>query len=266
MSTYGYNLVTRIGRSIQVTADGELESKAGGITLAWAAVTAAASDYEVRPAGETVNASFLNNVSPADDYVYTGEKFIRYGTVVCRISGGTLAGKFAPYGSTSIGGGTLLKTRGNVYILNESVHEDDTNSDHAGQPFEGGLVFKDRLKVNFAVSQTITMTATGGTFTVTYGGQTTGAQAYNVTASNLQTAIQGLSSVGTGNATVSLSGNVYTIVFNEAALGVPSAITLGVGSLTGGSATVGTTQDGSYGPTEAEFLAMFPRIRFVNEI
>jgi hypothetical protein len=52
--------------------------------------------------------------------------------------------------------------------------------------------------------QTITITGapTGGTFTVTFGGQTTAAQARTATAGTLQTALQALSSIGAGNVLV----------------------------------------------------------------
>jgi hypothetical protein len=49
---------------------------------------------------------------------------------------------------------------------------------------------------------TITGTPTGGTFTVTLAGVTSGAIAYNAVASAVQTAIQAMSNVGSGNATV----------------------------------------------------------------
>lgn len=50
--------------------------------------------------------------------------------------------------------------------------------------------------------QTLTITggtATGGTFTLTFGAQTTSAIPYNATASQVQTALQALSSIGAGN-------------------------------------------------------------------
>lgn len=43
------------------------------------------------------------------------------------------------------------------------------------------------------------LVGSGGTFTVTFNGQTTGALAYNISPANLQTAMQGLSSIGAGN-------------------------------------------------------------------
>lgn len=48
----------------------------------------------------------------------------------------------------------------------------------------------------------LTITATGGTFTVTVGASTTSGIAYNATNSTVQTAIAGLASVGSGNVTV----------------------------------------------------------------
>lgn len=51
-----------------------------------------------------------------------------------------------------------------------------------------------------------------GNFTLTYGGQTTGNIAYNAAASAVQTALEGLSSIGSGNVSVSgNNGGPYTI-------------------------------------------------------
>jgi len=55
--------------------------------------------------------------------------------------------------------------------------------------------------------------ATAGTFTVTVNGNTTAAQAYNVSAANLDTAITGLT--GISAVTVTLNSGVYTIVFTN---------------------------------------------------
>lgn len=270
MATYGYKEIERVGMGLQTLVHlDDAQWKLGGVTIHWPAITAETTDpyREVRPDGETANTNFLSSNNPADEYVYLGEKYIRYGTVLCRISGGTADGKFAPYGSTSIGGGTLLKTRGNMYICNLSVHDEDIASDHAKGVFEGGLVWKYRLLANFSKVQTITIDATGGTFTVSYKGQTTSAQAYNVSAANLQTALTGLSTIGTGNATVSLSGSVYTITL-AAALGVTALLTTNAASLTGGAATatVAASANTVYGPTQAELDSAFPGLRYVSEV
>jgi hypothetical protein len=86
--------------------------------------------------------------------------------------------------------------------------------------------------------QTVTITGgpTGGTFTLTFGGQTTSALAYNAAAGAVQTAFQALSSVGAGNATVAGSaGGPYTITFGGTLTGPQSLITAAAGSLTGGT-------------------------------
>lgn len=60
--------------------------------------------------------------------------------------------------------------------------------------------------------QTITMTATGGTWAIIYKGQQIANQANNVALATLQTAIQGLSTVGAGNITVSgTAGSSYVL-------------------------------------------------------
>lgn len=83
---------------------------------------------------------------------------------------------------------------------------------------------------------TITGTPTGGTFTLSFGGQTTSGIAYNATAAAVQSALVALSSVGAGNATVSGSaGGPYTVTFN----GVTGTLTASGASLTpSGTVTV----------------------------
>lgn len=105
---------------------------------------------------------------------------------------------------------------------------------------------------------TITGSPTGGTFTitVTVGGvaQTTAGIAYNATASAVQTAIQALSNVGAGNATVTGSaGGPYTITFADS-LGAVTVTASGAGLTGGTSPAAGVTQSapggdlGKYGP------------------
>ena len=96
--------------------------------------------------------------------------------------------------------------------------------------------------------QTFTLAGTGlgGTFTVTVNGvganATTGAQAFNVTAAALQTAIGNLASVGTGNVTVlgssGTTGGVYTLVFRNALAGVNIVAPVATSSLTGTTPTI----------------------------
>ena len=55
--------------------------------------------------------------------------------------------------------------------------------------------------------------ATGGTFTLTVGANTTAALAYNATAATVQAALIGLASVGTDNARVTKAGAIFTVTF-----------------------------------------------------
>lgn len=153
MATFGQRVIEKVGSRYSVSADGNPDVKAAGVTVAWATITAASVDAVVLPSyGSTVNTAFSDYNQGADSYVTAGEKYLRLGTVLCKISGGTYAGKFAPYGTAggSLGGGTLLKTKGNMYILNRTVFEKDSGSDHS-PVIEGGKIWKARV-VGFAGS------------------------------------------------------------------------------------------------------------------
>lgn len=107
--------------------------------------------------------------------------------------------------------------------------------------FLGGAV-----AAGYAITYTTTITGspTGGTFTISVaaGGttQTTSAIAYNATAATVQAALQALSNVGTGNATVSGStGGPYAISFTPV-VGAASLTSSGA-SLTGGTSPAATT-------------------------
>lgn len=88
--------------------------------------------------------------------------------------------------------------------------------------------------------QTVTITGspTGGTFTLTFDGQTTAAIAYNAAASAVQAALEALSTVRAGNVVVSGSaGGPYTVTFvNDLANANVSALTASGAGLTGGTA------------------------------
>ncbi len=80
---------------------------------------------------------------------------------------------------------------------------------------------------------------TGGTFTLSFGGQTTAAIAFNATAAQLQAALQALSSIGAGNVVCAggpLPATSVTITF-QGALGfaAQAVIAVAVNSLTGGT-------------------------------
>lgn len=106
--------------------------------------------------------------------------------------------------------------------------------------------------------QTVTITGapTGGTFTLTFGGDTTSGIAYNAAAADVQAALVALASIGAGN--VGVTGNAggpYTVEF-KGTLGYASqsVMTASGAGLTGGTSpgvTVTHTQTGSTWTTAA---------------
>lgn len=98
---------------------------------------------------------------------------------------------------------------------------------------------------------TITGTPTGGTYTLTYSGQTTAAIPYNATAAQVRTALEALSNIGAGNVTTAGGphpGTAVTVTFTGTLANTNVAqMTASSASLTGGSSptvTVTTTTAG----------------------
>lgn len=89
--------------------------------------------------------------------------------------------------------------------------------------------------------QTITVNATGGTFTVSFGGHTTAAIARNASAATVQSALEALASIGTDGVNVTggpLATAPVTVTFVGANGGINQAnMTTTATSLTGGSST-----------------------------
>jgi hypothetical protein len=105
-----------------------------------------------------------------------------------------------------------------------------------------------------AEAQTITLSATGGTFTISGNSNTTAAIAYNATAATVQAAVRGLG--GAYAQVVGSAGGPYTLTYPFAS-GDVAAVTTNAASLTGGSgtATVATStagvSSGTYGPASS---------------
>lgn len=83
----------------------------------------------------------------------------------------------------------------------------------------------------------------GGTFTLTYSGQTTGNIAYNASAATVQTALEALSNIGSGDVTVTGSAPIWGVEFTGALAATDVSLMTGNGAnLTGGSGTITVTQ------------------------
>jgi hypothetical protein len=73
--------------------------------------------------------------------------------------------------------------------------------------------------------QTVTVTASGGHFTLSLGGETTVSIAYNAAATDVQAALEALVAVGTGNVAVTgNAGGPWTVEFKGALAGQPVAV------------------------------------------
>src|SRR5262249_50657057 len=83
----------------------------------------------------------------------------------------------------------------------------------------------------------LTGNPTGGTFTLTFNGQTTAAIAYNASAATVQIALQALTSIGSGNALVaSPTGSGWVVRFAGTLAGAAQPAMTGNGAgLTGGT-------------------------------
>lgn len=121
-----------------------------------------------------------------------------------------------------------------------------------------GLGFVDQTD-NSSTTATLTINATGGTFTITVNGVTTSpALAYNASASTIQAALVALSTVGTGGATVSGSGP-FTIVINSVV-----GITTNAASLTGGASTAALSSIAFVGGTSTTAKLTFTGVTSGN--
>lgn len=101
---------------------------------------------------------------------------------------------------------------------------------------------------------------TGGTFTLTYGANTTGNIAYNASAATVQTALTGLASIGSGNCLVTgPDGGPWRIQFTGTLAAQNVALITGNrANLTGGTAgiTIETLRDGQTGTNAVQTLSL----------
>lgn len=108
---------------------------------------------------------------------------------------------------------------------------------------------------------TITGTPTGGTFTLTFDGQTTSSIAYNAAATAVQTALLALSNISPGDVTVGGGpgpGTPYTVTFGGQYTSTDVPQMTATGSFTGGTTpaiAVTTTTPGVPGDTATGYRA-----------
>lgn len=108
---------------------------------------------------------------------------------------------------------------------------------------------------------TITGTPTGGSFTLTFNGQTTAAIAYNAAASAVVTALTALSNIGVGNVTATggaLPGSAVVVSFAGLLGNLPQNVMTASGAgLTGGSSPAVTVTHTTPGTTAEKIIGVF---------
>ena len=118
-------------------------------------------------------------------------------------------------------------------IQNPGLHIEGYNGGWTFEMDSAATVPFNDLAVAKKLSSIQTITPPGsGTFTMTFGGQTTVATAFNASAATVQTNLQALSTIGSGNVRVKLSGSNYVVIFTGTkAFAAQTAITVSSGSV-----------------------------------
>jgi hypothetical protein len=109
----------------------------------------------------------------------------------------------------------------------------------ASLTYAAGTILGELVGTDEVQTVTIAGGASGGTFTITFGGQTTSALPYGSSAAVVQAALEALSSIGVGNMLVTKAADVYTLTFRNA-LGQQNVaqVTASAAGLTGGTPTI----------------------------
>lgn len=119
--------------------------------------------------------------------------------------------------------------------------------------------------VNAIQTITVTGTPTGGTFTLTYAGQTTAAIPFNATAAQVQTALAALSNIGVGNTATgggALPGTAVTVTFQNLLGNQPIAVMTATGSFTGGASPAVSVATTTIGQTAEHIIGVFDNLEY----
>jgi len=237
-----------------------VSSQTGGVQ------TTSALAFNATPAAVQAALTALSNVGAGNATVTAGSGGTTYVISFSTVVAATLSVNPVTIASSLTGGtgaATVAAAAGSGVT---NVTADNTATGNVNTGTNNGTVNTTTVTGQFNVALN---SPTGGTFTVvvaTTAGlpQTTTALPFNSSAAAVQTAIQALSNVGAGNATVTAgsNGNTYFITFPgamSATLAAVNPVTLGVGSLTGtltaptvtaaGGGVVNVNQGGFYTAT-----------------
>lgn len=199
-----------------------------------------------------VTALVDNDVARYNEF---GNKYLPSGILIGRTYAERTAG--TPFGPAATGDDEVYLTRYDI---------PDLNKDSGAEVVKHGCTIRENylpeydslLNVSSNEKQSITIsgTPTGGTFTLTFEGDTTTALAYNISAANMATALIALGTIGAGD--VSVTGTTpYVVEFIDDMANTPQElIQADPGGLTGGTPaiTVARTQAGGAGAGKLALL------------
>lgn len=137
-SDFGPQTIYTGGKEIRTLAKDSARWKTGGITIDWT----------------TVPANGANTTLPDGTIVPSGTKFIRYGTVMTKI---TASGKFGPSDTTAADGRQRVTNavRGEAFVLDRTIVESEPGSNEVGDVYDGGNAFAGRLLIATGNSPTL---------------------------------------------------------------------------------------------------------------
>ena len=139
----------------------------------------------------------------------------------------------------------------NVALTDSGDHKKYQISDLTKRFFDPTVAPTVQTALNEIQTISITGSPTGGTFTLTFGGQTTANINYNDSAATVQTRLQALSSIGNGNVSVAGGpgpGTPWVVTFTGALGAASQSLMTHTDSLTGGvspAVSIVRTQAGS---------------------
>ncbi len=179
------------------------------------------------------------------------------GFEICAAGDTCKAGEFGSLGG-ALGnpqGIAINQESGNLYVSGSNLRVDEFSSTGAFIAAFGKEVVASGPGKRSATSavQTLTVTATGGNYTLSFGGKTTAELVFNASAATIQSALTGLTSIGAGNATVTeTAAGVFKVSFAGALANNPEPLIAAASAptpneLSGGTASVANTISGQSG-------------------
>lgn len=175
-----------------------VDATGGTLTVTYAGQTTAAIDFDASGAAFTTALDALSSLAPGDIVVTGGPGDSGATTPYVLTFGGTLAE--TPVAEITASGASLTGGAGTATPSTTTAGVAPVNE-----------------------VQTVTLVGTGGTYTITYSGQTTDPLSPNATAAEITTALEALSNIGVGDVGVTTAGGVVTITFQGALAATPVA-------------------------------------------